>query len=138
MDPEKGQAKVPLTFKEELTANTSGFIHDPLFTKLKKLTPIILLIALLLFFISYGSPYWAESTSAARRAEHLGLWRFCSEDNYSGKENCDDFINYNYNGENIVIFQAILQGFPPSPENGLPFDLNNKRFARLVQAKTSS
>ena len=85
-------------FKKDFTGNTSGFLGDPIFTKLKKLTPILLFIALLLFFISYGSPYWAESTGDTTRAEHIGLWRFCSEDDFSGKENCDDFINYNYNG----------------------------------------
>ena len=84
-------------FKKDFTANTSGFLHDPVFTKLKKLTPIILFIALLLFFISYGSPYWAESTSETTRQEHIGLWRFCSE-GVTGQENCDDFINLNYNG----------------------------------------
>ena len=85
-------------FKKDFTANTSGFLHDPIFTKLKKLTPIILFIALLLFFISYGSPYWAESTSDTTRQEHIGLWRFCSE-GVTGQENCDDFINLNYNGQ---------------------------------------
>ncbi len=96
---EKG--KKPISLKQELVANTSGFLTDPLFTQFRKLTPILLFIAVILFFISYGAQYWAESTGKSTRREHLGLWRFCSVDERTGTEICDDFINHPYNGKGI-------------------------------------
>ena len=98
--------------KQNFKANASGFMHDPLTTKLKKLTPVILLLAILLFFISYGAPYWAEATGDSTRKEHLGLWRYCAHD-VNGRENCDDFINYNYNGMYSNI-KSYIRCFPIS------------------------
>ena len=59
-----------------------------------KIGTLVLLIAFLLYLISFGSPHWARTIeSEAGRKEHYGLWRYCTYPAGDGGETCNDFID---------------------------------------------
>ena len=56
-----------------------------------KIATIVLLVAFLLYLISFGAPHWSKSKDTSRD-EHIGLWRYCVYP-YGGGQSCNDFID---------------------------------------------
>jgi hypothetical protein len=69
---------------------------DPVWSKVKLASIVVLLVALLFCLIGLGAPYWAGTNKLVERRDHIGLWRFCTHVKKGGggeKDACDDFID---------------------------------------------
>ena len=83
-----------------LTAATESFKHSFVMgtvegsTLFPKIATIILAIALLFHLIAIGAPWWSVSnTHKTERAEHIGLWKYCSSPMGASMEQCFDFVD---------------------------------------------
>jgi hypothetical protein len=57
-----------------------------------KVAAILLAIAFLFHLIAIGAPWWAATDSSQTdRAEHIGLWKYCTSP-IGGGESCNDFV----------------------------------------------
>lgn len=57
-----------------------------------RIATVLLAIAFLLHLIAIGSPWWANTDSSkTTRAEHIGLWKYCTSP-IGGGESCFDFV----------------------------------------------
>lgn len=58
-------------------------------------------LGLILFLISFGTPFWARTNlHLAQRDEHIGLWKYCVTTDGASIQKCDDFVDRgNYGGE---------------------------------------
>lgn len=63
-------------------------------TLLPKIAAILLAIALLFHLIAIGAPWWSTSNlQKTDRAEHIGLWKYCSTPIGHPSESCYDFVD---------------------------------------------
>jgi len=59
-----------------------------------KIAAIVLAIALLFHLIAIGAPWWSVSNlQKTERAEHIGLWKYCSSPLGHPSEACYDFVD---------------------------------------------
>ena len=63
-------------------------------TLLPKIASFMLMIALLFHLIAIGAPWWSVSNlQKTERAEHVGLWKYCSSPIGDKYEACWDFVD---------------------------------------------
>ena len=70
----------------------------------------LLAIAFLFHLIAISAPHWASTDlSRTERAEHIGLWKYCTYP-YGGGETCHDFVDIIYGGKcyEVKLLELIL------------------------------
>ncbi len=82
---------------------------DPVWSKVKLASIVVLAIALLFCLIAMGAPDWGATNPGliqVTRKDHIGLWRYCTRVKTSGggyRDSCNDFIDIQTPGKaNIV------------------------------------
>merc|ERR1712178_50815 len=77
--------------RREITEN-----EERAYEYMKKSSVLVLLIALLLHLISFGSPWWGVTNHRTTRNDHIGLWKFCTLGRKAGGgyvDHCNDYID---------------------------------------------
>ena len=88
-------------------------------TLLPKIATIILAVAFLFHLIAIGAPWWSVSNMRkTERAEHIGLWKYCSSPLGAEMEQCFDFVDIITGGMSSMYFEAeLLSGQAKSVTN---------------------
>jgi len=73
-------------------------------TLFPKIATILLAIALLFHLIAIGAPWWSISNPRkSERAEHVGLWKYCSSPQGHPGEACFDFVDITSGGMSTCV-----------------------------------